>query len=210
MKLVKIDNSVSVCICVPCRDTLHSLFSYSLVKLVQYCDAFGIRTNLVMKTGSLIAEQRHSLAVNAIDNGYSHILWLDSDMMFPSHTLEKLLSFDAPVVACNYSTRTEPLKNVAYETIGDWDSWVRDSVNSPRVVSVEGVGMGCMLTRIDVFKNMSYPYFEVAYDSKLKEWIGEDFYFCKALREQNYEILIDMSLSRDIHHLGVLANTIVK
>ena len=122
--------------------------------------------------------------------------------MFPVNSLEILLRHDLPVVACNYSTRSVPLKGVAYTKIGDWDSWLGYNANGPKMSNVEGVGMGFMLVKSEVFYKMSKPWFEITYNENLGDHIGEDFYFCKKAIELGYEVTIDNVLSREIKHLG--------
>lgn len=197
--------NIKIGIAVPCRDQVHSLFTYSLVKLIQYQCSSGIPTKLYMMSGTLIADQRHKLANECIRDNCTHILWLDSDMMFPQNLATKLLQHNLPVVACNYSTRSEPRKSVAYEKYGDWQNWLNSKNQTESITQVEAVGMGCMLTSIDAIKGLEDPYFEILYDNTLKEWIGEDFYFCQKLIKAGNKIFIDNKLSMNILHLGVTA-----
>lgn len=158
-----------------------------------------------METGSLISRQRQKLAETAISQGSTHILWLDSDMLFPLNVVDVLLSHNQDVVACNYPTRTLPIKGVAYTKIGEWDSWLGFDVTNERLKSVEGVGMGCMLAKTSVMERMERPWFEVTYSEKYNDHIGEDFYFCQKARSLGYQIMIDTLLSREIKHLGTTA-----
>ena len=190
-------------ICVPCRDQVQSVFTYCLIQLVQYCNAIGLPVNVIMQTGSLIPQQRQELGNAAIANGATYILWLDSDMNFPPTVAETLMSHDLDIVACNYSTRSVPLKGVAYTKIGDWNSWINPRDTNPRLKEVAGVGMGCMLTNIDVFSKIEKPWFEVSWVDKYASFVGEDFYFCSSARNAGYKIIVDTVLSRKIKHVGV-------
>jgi Anp1 len=156
-----------------------------------------------MQTGSLISRQRQNLAMSAIDSGASHILWLDSDMMYPVTVAETLLQHRQDVVACNYSTRTEPIKGVAYKRIGDWDSWLKPGNTTPRLQEAAGVGMGCMLTSTQVYEKLEKPWFEVSWVDEYNDFIGEDFYFCVLAREAGYKVMIDSVLSQQIKHIGI-------
>lgn len=192
----------TVAICIPCRDMIHSIFSYNLIQLVQYSNTLGIKTNVFMNTGSLLPKQRQTLATDAIEKNYSHILWLDSDMSFPVTILETLLSHNTDIIACNYSTRSTPFKGVAYKEIGNWDSWLGFNILGNRIEEVEAIGMGCMLTSTKVYKSLPRPWFEISWSEKYNDYIGEDFYFCNKLREHGYSILVDNILSRQISHIG--------
>ena len=190
-------------VCIPCRDQVQSIFSYSLIKLVQYCSTIKLPVNVFMQTGSLISKQRQDLAEAAIKSGATYILWLDSDMSFPPSIAETLMSHNTDIVACNYSTRSMPRKGVAYTKIGDWNSWIKPTDTVPRLQSVEGVGMGCMLTKIDVFSKIEKPWFEVSWSEEYSCFIGEDFYFCRSAEKSGYKIMVDTVLSRSIKHIGI-------
>ena len=125
MRLASTDKKIKIAICVPCRETVHSLFSYNLIQMVQWCDSAGYKVSVLMDSGSWISRQRQNLTKSAIEIGATHILWLDSDMMFPVNIIETMLRYNLDIVACNYSTRTVPFKGVAYTKIGDWNSWLR-------------------------------------------------------------------------------------
>lgn len=202
MKLSRIDRKASVAICVPCRDTMHSLFAQNLLQLVQYCNTVGINVRVLMQTGSIISGQRQKLARAALEQDSSHVLWLDSDMMFPPSVLETLLSHEKDIVACNYSTRSVPFKGVAYRKMGDWNSWLGYTITGDRLQQVEATGMGCMLVRSSVMKNLELPWFEITYSHEHRDHIGEDFYFCTKAIDAGHEVWIDTVLSREIKHLG--------
>jgi len=190
-------------VCVPCRDQVQSIFSYNLIKLVQYCNTIKLPVNVFMQTGSLISKQRQDLAEAAIKSGATYILWLDSDMSFPPSIAETLMSHNTDIVACNYSTRSVPRKGVAYSKIGDWHSWIKPNNTVPRLQNVDGVGMGCMLTKVDLFSKLEKPWFDVSWIPEYSCFIGEDFYFCRSAQKLGYRIIIDTVISRNIKHIGI-------
>jgi len=202
MKLNLNQSKNIVTICVPCRDTVHSMFTYSLTQLVQWSNHTKQLVNLLMETGSIIAQQRSRLADAAIANGSTHILWLDSDMSFPATTLETLLSHDLDIVACNYSKRSAPFTGTAYSKFGQWDSWLRYNDVNPRLQPVDGVGMGCMLVKTSVFQKIPRPCFNITWSEEFGGFFGEDFYFCGLAREAGYQVMIDTILSQNIKHIG--------
>ena len=196
MKITQNFNRNKLAICVPCRDQVHSVFTYHLVKLIQYCEQIKLPVNILMETGSLISKQRQELAEDAIKSGATHILWLDSDMTFPPTIAETLISHNLDIVGCNYSTRSMPRKGVAYTNVGDWNSWIRPENISPRLQEVAAVGMGCILTKTSIFPKLEKPWFEVSWVSKYGVFIGEDFYFCEKAINAGYKILIDTVVIR--------------
>jgi hypothetical protein len=91
---------------------------------------------------------------------------------------------------------------VAYKNIGDWNSWL-PLEEKESLVEVEGVGMGCILTKTDLFKKIKKPYFEFTYNQESDDWLGEDFNLFSKFRNIGENIYIDTELSREIGHLGI-------
>lgn len=194
---------VRLSVCVPCRDMVHAAFTFDLCKLMEYNRAIGLESVLHFSLGTLIVNQRESLVEMSKDAGSTHILWLDSDMMFPPDTAQQLLKHNQPLVAGNYSTRTYPHKTVAYTKIHDWKSYVVNDKNlSNELISVEAVGMGCMLTSMEIFNKMNKPYFNTIWNSNTGDHLGEDFSFCQNAKWLDYQLLIDNALSLKLKHLG--------
>jgi len=195
-----------VSICVPCRDTLHSAFAFDLTKLVQHCASQGLAVLPHFSLGTLIANQRDTLAEMALEAGSTHVLWLDSDMMFPADTVQRLLAHEKSIVAGNYVTRQYPHKTVAYRQLNDWTSYVAHGQDGD-LIAVEAVGMGCMLVTTDLLRSMPLPRFQITWQPQSKDHMGEDFYFCQQARAQGHEIWIDQALSLELSHLGTFAFT---
>jgi hypothetical protein len=197
-------DSVKLAILVPARDYVYSQFSFSLAQLMKTTSLAGIDTYLFFDTSTILLNQRENLVKNAIELDSDYILWLDSDMMFPSTTVLRLLNHNKDVVACNYMKRSNPLKSVAYPTPGEWNGWL-PITNNDELVEVRGVGMGCVLMKTKIFKELEQPWFEFIWQSSVKDWGGEDFKLCKKINEIGYKIWIDMNLSKDIKHIGQFA-----
>ena len=182
---------------------VHTGFAFDLCKMMEYNRAIEIESTLHFSLGTLIVNQREQLVQMARDAGSTHILWLDSDMMFPPDTAQRLLKHNEPIVAGNYSTRVYPHKTVAYTKIHDWKSYVINDVSMQgELIPVEAIGMGCMLTSIDVFDKLEKPYFKTIWNANSGDHIGEDFNFCQAAKWVGYRILIDNDISLKLKHLG--------
>jgi hypothetical protein len=159
----------------------------------------GIDTHVIYDASSILLNQRENLANQAVEINADYMLWLDSDMMFPSTTAMRMMGHNKNVVAANYMKRSVPLNSVAYENRGDWDNWL-PLVPEEDLVPVEGVGMGCMMIKTEILKDIEKPWF--AFEYKDNSWHGEDFYFQEKLRNAGHEIFIDMNLSNQIRHVG--------
>lgn len=194
----------SVSILVPTRDTVYSHFSYSLSNLIKTTTLMGIDVHIFFDASTILINQRENLIEQAIELKSEWVFWLDSDMMFPSTTLLRLLGHKQDIVACNYMKRSFPFKSVAFTNTEDWESWVPIR-SSDELLTVEATGMGCVLMKTDIFKKLEKPYFEYTYQPQTKDWIGEDFTLFKKLNNLGYQVKIDMNLSNDIHHIGTFA-----
>jgi hypothetical protein len=190
---------LKLAVLVPCRETVYSLFSSCLVEMVKTCSIAGIDVHVIYDASTILLNQRENLANQAVSIKSDYMLWLDSDMLFPSTTAMRMIAHNKPVVAANYMKRSVPLNSVAYEQRGDWDNWL-PLMSEEGLVTVEGVGMGCMMVKTDILKEIEKPWF--AFEYKDESWHGEDFYFQEKLRNAGHEILIDMNLSRQIRHVG--------
>lgn len=70
---------------------------------------------------------------------------------------------------------------------------------------VWSVGMGCMLTKIDVFKQMPQPWFQYVWNNDTQDLSGEDIYFCNQVGDYGYEVFVDADISQQVAHLGTKA-----
>ena len=195
----------SVAICLPCRDQVNTGFAYDLSVLSAYWSAKhvpdGGRLFMFTSMGTLIANQRQELVIQALKAEVSHVLFLDTDMRFPKDTLDRLMAHDKPIVAANYATRRMPIHSVAFKTDTNMEC-VYTTPESTGLEPVAAVGMGVMLIKTDVFKKAELPWFHLGYSLKSHEFTGEDIFFCRAARRNGHEVLIDHDLSKEVRHIG--------
>ena len=194
----------SVSILVPTRDTVYSHFSLSLGNLIKTTTQMGIDVHLFFDASTILINQRENLIGQAIAMKSEWVLWLDSDMMFPPTTLLRLLAHNQDIVACNYMKRSYPFKSVAFMDTNDWESWV-PLQSEDELLTVEAIGMGCVLMRTSVFEKLNRPYFEYTYQPKTKDWGGEDFTLFKKLNGVGVQLKVDTNLSNEIYHIGTFA-----
>lgn len=189
---------------IPCRDTLHSAHALALAELVKFNTMHNIDTHVFMDASTILLTQRERLATQAVGLNADYMLWLDSDMVFPATTAVRLLAHNEPVVAGNYIRRQKPYKGVAYKKIGDWEKPLSFDIQD-ELVSVAGVGMGCLLIKTDIFKELSKPWFDFQWTPSSNDFLGEDMYLCQKITAAGYSIKIDTMISQELHHLGTFA-----
>jgi cellulose synthase/poly-beta-1,6-N-acetylglucosamine synthase-like glycosyltransferase len=165
----------------------------------------GTLFNVNFVAGTLIADQRQKLVMMAIKQGADYILFLDSDMRFPSYLLERMLAHDKDIVACNYATRRLPVKTVAFSDFAELKCIY--SLGKTGLEEIDAVGMGAMLIKTEIFKKLPLPWFSISYLPSGNMYIGEDIYFCKLAQANGMKVYVDHDLSKDVRHIGVMEFT---
>lgn len=193
-----------IAVCIPCRDVLHSAHALSLVELTKFNTMNNLDTHVFMDASTVLLTQRENLASMALNLDAEYILWLDSDVVFPATTAVRLISHNKDVVAANYVRRQFPAKGVAYKKIGEWHNPLSFDI-SDTLEEVEGIGMGCMLMKTEIFNKISKPWFEFTWTPESNDFLGEDMNLCKKIKEAGYSINVDTVLSRELRHLGTYA-----
>lgn len=199
---------MNVAICVPARDQVYTGFAYDLALLSArwYGGApVGSKFDVHFVNGTLIADQRHKLARMAISGNADYLLFLDSDMRFPSNLLERLIAHDKDIVACNYATRRLPVKTVAFKDFATLECVY--SHDKSGLEEVDAVGMGAMLIKTEVLRRLPQPWFSISWLPSGNMWVGEDIYFCKLAQANGYKVLIDHDLSKEVKHIGTMEFT---
>ena len=152
---------------------------------------------------SILPKSREKLAEAAVQNGATHILFLDSDMTFPQQTARELLKYDFPVVAANCPTKTFPSNPTArlHDPQNPAGQLLHFDENSG-LTRVWRVGTGVMLIDTKVFSHMPKPWFNTRWDIELQDHVGEDWVFCENLQAAGIPIYVDQELSVHIGHIG--------
>ena len=193
-----------IAVCTPARDMVHTMYSYDLVNMVAY---HTLNTNdavsLKISQGTLIANQRAELSLDAMGEGCTHILFIDSDMRFPQDMIGRLLKHDLDIVATNCARRRMPTGPTAqlYKENGEREL-VWTMPESTGLQEVGSVGMGVMLIKANVFASLAEPWFETPWRHDKRGYIGEDVYFCQKAAAAGFKIWIDHDVSKEIGHIG--------
>ena len=192
-------------ICIPARGQVEVGTAFDLAALVNYTNK-NSKHELKFYTmnGTLIFDQRNKLVETALEEGCTHILFIDADMRFPKNTITRLLSHNKAIVGVNATTRAEPVKPTA-KTLEVFDSHVVwhpvFSKGKTGIEVVDGIGCGVMLIDACVFKDLEKPwfYFEQLPQGKI---LGEDIYFCIKASDAGFKTYVDHDLSLEIKHIG--------
>ncbi|MHB1098729.1 MAG: hypothetical protein ACYCZR_04165 [Burkholderiales bacterium] len=154
--------------------------------------------------GSILSRSRQTLVEKAQAEKVSHILFLDSDMVFPEWTLHRMLDLELMVVAANCATKQLPSTPTArhYDPMTVAGEQVYSNGTGKLIEEVWRVGTGVMLINMKVFDKVPSPWFDITCNETLKDYTGEDWNFCKKLQDAGIPIHIDHVLSQHIGHVG--------
>lgn len=193
---------MSIGICIPARDTVHTGFARSLSNLTARLTKQNIAFNVHWVLGSVICNSRTQLVVESLEANHTHTMWLDSDMHFPPSVVEDLLTHDKDIVAASYSTRYLPAKSVAFTDPNNID---RRLTAKTGLHDVWAVGMGCMLVKNSVYNLLPKPWFSHHYNPEYNDFSGEDIWFCNQANNHGIQVWVDADLSQKIGHFGTKA-----
>lgn len=178
-------------------DSVPSQFAQSLATLnkVEECV-------VAFQMGSLIYNSRNYLATAAVKMEADYILWLDSDMVFPSDTLERLWKDrdKGDIVTGIYYRRVEPYKPVLYSRLDIDDNgcqWENCEDIKDEIFEVEGCGFGCVLTPTNVFIDVMNRFGNMFAPIN---GVGEDLSFCWRAKQCGYNIVADPGIP--LGHVG--------
>jgi len=140
-----------------------------------------------------IDKARTFFAEQAIAHEAKYLMFWDEDVLVPAHALRELIFHmehhdDWGVIGGIYCLKVphhpEPLIFKGAGTGPSWD-W-----RAGEVFEVGGIGMGCTLIRVEMFKDLAKPWFKTVNDLSpfmdnipMGEVWTEDLWFCKQVRE---------------------------
>jgi hypothetical protein len=190
-----------IAICMPTREQMHSRCAFSLYNLGKALSKAGIEHSLFLSPGTLIANQRHELVKAAQEWGATHVMFIDSDIVFkPSHVIE-LINFNEPIVGAAYSKRIEPVVATAWHSIDNWDSHVRLHEQTDSHIKVDAMALGFCLIKTEVFDQLDLPWFILGFHDG--HYTGEDIEFFRNCKHNNIPVWLDVKISFEIGHLGL-------
>ncbi len=181
----------TVAIGIPSGDMVHADFAAHLATM---CLNPGARTCIINAKSSLVALGRNQCAEAAKLAGATHLLFLDSDMVFPANTLTRLLRHKKHIVGAVYSRRVPPFHPLGVTYEGE-HMHVTGGMRRMKIIPT-----GCLMIDMSVFSRLAKPWFSTRIDGE--KLLGEDYYFCERAAEAGFEIWCDGDLSREVGHIG--------
>lgn len=199
----EVKKGVKVAIGLPSGDLLHADFALSLVNLCIHSISRGVHVAIINQKSSVVEISRNQIVQEAEKVGADYLLWLDSDMVFPAQTLQRLLSHQKDIVCVDAVRRREPITQVLTGMDNKPLQHKKDPDAKDPLVEVKGGTCAVQLIKMDVYAKLPQPHFLVTYNEKNGQFLGEDYYFSNKARTAGFKILCDAYLSAYIGHVGV-------
>ena len=191
---------MKILVAIPAMDSVPTQFRQAL-SMLQSNPEDDVSISFVV--GSLVYSARNNLAKTAVDLGADWVFWLDSDMVFPPDTLQRMLKTckekDIDFLTGVYFRRVAPFTPVLFKEMSDDGHEAEEFQDIPKdeLFEVRACGFGCVLMKtnviVDVFSthmNMFTPI----------EGSGEDISFCIRARQCGYKVIADPTIP--LGHVG--------
>lgn len=155
-------------------------------------------TALIVSEGTNLARQRNN-AVELLGPQAEWLLFLDDDVIVPPDTLTRLYSHKVPIVSALGLVRKPP-----YQSLAGWLSYSSESgerspkfltpedMASNKLIEVDYAATACLLIRVEVFRSMDPPWFEIGKPNSVT--MGEDVTFCLKAKELGFPTYVDTSV----------------
>lgn len=179
---------VKLLVAVPCYDTAEAEFLKSFSALLLHLSKAGYDFDVKVESGTLVYLARESLALHAIHNGFTHVLWLDTDQVFEPDIADRMLALEKPFVTAIIRGRHgRYLTNVAL-SIRDCER-LDDIPKEPFWAEVCGFGVVLIETRVmQAVRHAEGTCFTPTIR------MGEDFQFCQKALNCGFKVYCDPSI----------------
>lgn len=189
----------------PMMDFVHVEFLRSLTGLLMRLKDQGVDFELDIESGTLVYTARERIVHRALNDGFSHVLWLDSDMVFGPDLFERLTASGKEFVSGVYHARRKGYASCIFTKLdlGELDGvakFERAETYPDGLFEIAGCGFGCVLVAADVLADVCInkgtcftptPNF------------GEDLAFCHRATELGHHLWCDPSVV--CGHIGHIA-----
>ena len=182
---------------IPSHDYMHAEFVKCLTDLIIRASANRIPFDVFVNNGTLVHVARDKIACKAINEGYTHVLWLDADMVFTPDILETMLDDGKPIISGIAHSRRRPYVSCLFKRMDSLDHLERFEEYPSQVFRVAGCGFACILTDVDVLRSVQMRYQTCFLPTP--QW-GEDLSFCRRATEMGFEIWADPHVR--LGHIG--------
>lgn len=179
---------VKLLIAVPCYDTAEAEFLKCYSQLLAHLAKEGCDFDVGVETGTLVYLAREELSNRAVRGGYTHVLWLDTDMVFEPDIYDRLLALNKPFVAAAFRSRHGRYVACYSKDISICN--LMDELPSEPFYA-EAAGFGVVLIETKVLQAVRHVC-GTCFEPTIR--LGEDFEFCRKALGCGYKVYVDPSI----------------
>jgi len=181
---------------IPCMDFVHVEFMRCLLTLIERLKDQKVNYELHIESGTLVYCARERIAHYAINNHFTHVLWLDSDMVFSPEILDDLLFCGKDFVTGVYHARRKGYASCIFTKLdfGEIDGvakFERAETYPSEAFEIAGCGFGCVLITTDILTNVCLNKGNCFVPTPN---FGEDLAFCKRATDLGHHIWCEPSV----------------
>jgi hypothetical protein len=180
-----------------CTDEVYAQTAQAIAGAV--IGAKGMVIDVILRKSCEIASARTWLVNQAISAGATHLLFVDSDMVFPYEVIPQLLAHKKDIIGVEYNRRKFPLEGTSKPLT---------EAKTDEIYQAQYVGTGCMLIDLSIFKSEwkdgrgnKTPWFNFGRDSQGNLALGEDAWFCFTAKDNGFETWVEPTIK--VGHLGM-------
>lgn len=171
-------------IAIPTTDYMPFQFVESLTNLVRQLERDGIDFDVAFQGGTLVYVGRDKLTMRSMYGNYTHVLWLDSDMVFSEEIFDDLYETGKDFVTGICVSRREPYPRCIFSEI--YPSVRRYEGDLPILpFKIAACGMACVLMKTEILSDV-WAHNGTAFFPHRE--LGEDIAFCKRATDLGWEI----------------------
>lgn len=182
---------------IPTLDYMHFEFVQSLTNLIRRLNKDGVDYDIKYINGTLVYAARNKIVLHALEHDFTHVLWIDADMVFTENVVDDLLFCGKDFVSARFNARRKPFipcqfkKLVPLECVEEYPH---------EAFRIAGCGFGCVLMTTEVLKDVQRHYGTCFLPMS---GFGEDLAFCVRATEINIPIFCEPSAV--VGHVGHIA-----
>ena len=194
--------SIRLLIAVPTTDYVHADFVKSLARLQCELGRRRVAYDVEIPAGTLVYIARNRLACKAVNENFTHVLWLDSDMVFDEQIVDDLMEVGKEMVCGAFVSRRPPYGPCIYTSIEKNNvKQVKDFGLRP--FRVAGCGFAAVLTTVELLQAVNQKYGTCFQPT---DYYGEDLAFCWRVNQLGREIWCEPTVrAGHIAHVPVYA-----
>lgn len=183
-----------VMICVPTLEYARRADFYDYLNMIEK-DIPDVEVGQSMAHGQSPARNRNTMIELTLANNFTHILFLDDDVVPRPDILKKLLAHDVDIVTGLYLMRSHPHLPILFDK-SYTNGACRFSILRPGLkglVKVANTGLGAALIKTDVFRKMAddKPWIRLGQCEK-DHWCDDIDFFNRARDLYGYDIWCDL------------------